>query len=881
MGVVYLATDLRLGRAVAVKLLSPELTGDDRFRNRFIRESRLAAGLEHPHIVPIHAAGEGDDALYLAMRFIDGHDLRGLIDELGRIEPSRAALIVRQVAGALDVAHAAGLVHRDVKPANVLIGQAGGEDHAYLSDFGLTKQTSSLTGLTMTGQLVGTLDYVAPEVIVGEPAGAHADQYALACMAYEMLTGEPPFRRGTEAAALWAHINDPAPGLPDDAEGHDGLERVIQKGLAKDPADRYETCGAFAQAFSGAIPGALPQRRGLTRSLVAASTAVVLVAVVITAILTSIVAGGSGSASHVAAANTLVALDPRTGDVVGAPISVGREPTQVAVSGNVVWVANAGSHSITAVDTKTRKVIDTVHLGVTPTGLAPATGNGVWVAAGLARELLKITPTSGGGFNNTVTRVPGCCAGPSVVTTSGGKVFVGDSQGIHVVDAATGRVGSALHSTSGGVFPATGDASSGVNDHVVFTDAWGHTLAINTLLTAPTVSVQAEPGEPTGVTRGGGYEWIVYRRLGEVRGSLGGERQASSPTYHVAGSPIDAAFTSGKLFVASSTGTITSIDPTREHSDKPITVGERLGGIAAGAGFVWVTVQPARAADNAVGRILFMPDAGLSIKGFADVRASGGPPRHVATGVGTMPSPSPDGKRFAYSARAGGTAYSGGVGVGPGLEIQTFGAQQAQRVAGKDAFAPRFSPDGRWLAYWQEQRHGSAVIVAHADGSNPQTIWTSRRRLGDLPGLDWSPDATRIVIQQPGQGGGVLSIINADGSHEKPLTLYPAFSPRWSPDGTRIAYLADVNGAGVYVTGLDGQSYLISAATEALSSIGGSGSLTWSPDGRQIAYAAWTGPGGGRDGEDITVVNADGTGGTPITHTGGTGATLPAWMPYT
>ena len=226
MGVVYRATDLSLERPVALKLVAPELAEDELFRRRFLKEPRLAASLDHPNVVPIYEAGEHDGQLYLAMRFVDGSDMRTLLRREGGLPAERALDILAQVASALDAAHRRGLVHRDVKPANVLVDE---DDHAYLTDFGVTKQLGGNT--TETGQIVGTLDYVAPEQIRGEDVDARADGYALACVLYECLAGAPPFHRATEAETLWAHMQEPPPPLP----GLPALDRVMVKALAKDP----------------------------------------------------------------------------------------------------------------------------------------------------------------------------------------------------------------------------------------------------------------------------------------------------------------------------------------------------------------------------------------------------------------------------------------------------------------------------------------------------------------------------------------------------------------------------------------------------------------------------------------------------------------------
>ncbi|MGW4379210.1 serine/threonine-protein kinase [Kitasatospora sp. NPDC004531] len=262
MAVVYRAEDLRLGRTVAVKLLAPELARNETFRQRFVRESRVAASLDHPNIVPVYEAGEVEGVLYIAMRYVRGRDLRGLLDRQGPLPASQAVRIAVQVASALDTAHAHELVHRDVKPGNVLIAEGTDPDHpehAYLTDFGLTKKSLSLTGLTSVGQFVGTLDYVAPEQISGKPVDGRCDVYSLGCVVYEMLTGGPPFRRDDDLALLWAHLNDPPPDvLEQRADLPDEVGAVLRRAMAKRPESRYDSCLEFVAALrtaSGARPG--------------------------------------------------------------------------------------------------------------------------------------------------------------------------------------------------------------------------------------------------------------------------------------------------------------------------------------------------------------------------------------------------------------------------------------------------------------------------------------------------------------------------------------------------------------------------------------------------------------------------------------------------
>src|SRR5262245_34645600 len=256
MGVVYLATELGLDRPVALKLVAPELAGDAAFRERFLRESRLAASIDHPGILPVYAAGEADGEVYLATRFVPGTDLRALLQEEGQLSAERALPLVEQVADALDAAHERGLVHRDVKPANVLVDSG---DHCYLCDFGLTKRIDD-GAATAVGGIAGTLDYLAPEQIRQGDVDACADQYALACVLYECLAGRPPFRRESEAQTLWGHLQEDPPPLP----GYPKLDGVLARGLAKEPEERYDSCGELVESGRTAL-GLGPSRGVLLR----------------------------------------------------------------------------------------------------------------------------------------------------------------------------------------------------------------------------------------------------------------------------------------------------------------------------------------------------------------------------------------------------------------------------------------------------------------------------------------------------------------------------------------------------------------------------------------------------------------------------------------
>lgn len=250
MAVVYRAEDTRLGRKVALKLLTPSLAENEQFQQRFIRESRLAASLDHPNIVPIYEAGESEGHLFIAMRFVPGSDLKALLSRDGRLAPARVLRLFVQIGDALDAAHLLGLVHRDVKPGNILItslAEHSGHahpDHVYLTDFGLTKRTSSLSGsLTGTGHFLGTVDYVSPEQIQGAPVGPATDIYALGCVLYECLTGRLPFSRDDDAAVLWAHLVEmPPPVTAFRPDLPPEVDDVVARAMAKAPEDRYDSC---------------------------------------------------------------------------------------------------------------------------------------------------------------------------------------------------------------------------------------------------------------------------------------------------------------------------------------------------------------------------------------------------------------------------------------------------------------------------------------------------------------------------------------------------------------------------------------------------------------------------------------------------------------
>jgi len=273
MGILYLAIEPGLERRVALKLIAPEAASDEVFARRFAEESRIAASIEHPNVVPIYAAGEEAGVPYIAMRYVAGADLGRRLVREGRLSPQVAVDLIAQIANGLDAIHAAGLIHRDVKPANVLLSGDDGGDHAYITDFGVARNVATESGLTQTGRFVGTLDYVAPEQISGGSIDARVDVYALGCLLFKLLTGEVPFPKDGDAARLFAHLNDPAPApslyVPDVSMA---LDDVVIRAMSKSPEDRYPSAGDLGRAARASLRGERPAAPERTDATGAAAT---------------------------------------------------------------------------------------------------------------------------------------------------------------------------------------------------------------------------------------------------------------------------------------------------------------------------------------------------------------------------------------------------------------------------------------------------------------------------------------------------------------------------------------------------------------------------------------------------------------------------------
>jgi len=437
-GAVYLAEQEAGSERVALKVLADGLAHDDRFRRRFLRESTIAAGLRNPHIVPILDFGEDDGRAYLAMRHIDGVDLRELLARDGPLEPEEALRLVAQVGAALDEAHARGLVHRDVKPANILVARDG---TAYLGDFGLAKHASSPSSLTADQSFVGTIAYVAPEQIKGEQVDGRADVYALTCVLYEALTGRTPFERESELAVLFAHLHEQAPRASDvRPELPGGLDHVLRTGTATEPKGRYATCAELVAAARGAIAGEPgPRTPGRAHAVVVAG--VVLVAAV--AALIVAIGGGQKAAAPVhrlaVAGDGFALVDART-QTVAARVPLPGLPSDVVFDRRSAWALLGDQQKVAQVDLRRRAVVRTVKLPFPAGGIAIGGGAVFVTERGGGPGVARINTRTGKVTAHWTIETRGArSSDPSGIAAGAGSVWLARGAEVIRVDAETGR----------------------------------------------------------------------------------------------------------------------------------------------------------------------------------------------------------------------------------------------------------------------------------------------------------------------------------------------------------------------------------------------------------------------------------------------------------
>jgi serine/threonine-protein kinase len=563
MGVVYRATQLALQRPVALKVIAHELADKEGFRERFLRESQLAASLDHPSVVPVYDAREEGGELIVAMRLVEGGDLRKLIKREGPLAPDRAIALLGQIADALDAAHAAGIVHRDVKPHNILVEG----DRAYLSDFGLAKAFAD-TGAGSGASIVGTVEYMAPEQWRGERVDPAADVYSFGCVLYEALTGIVPYARKD---------SDTEPELPR------GIDAVIERAVAKDPVDRYRTAGeliAAAAEREGAIPAA-------TRVLSASGDEPTIR---IESPATSRWGLGSkrvqwlGAALAVAAGAAVLALTLLGGDgiSVSAPIAVGKGPLRVGAGDGEVWATSAPDGTLSKIDPQTLEVAGApLRLGTGVSGVAIGAGS-VWVSSPPTGRVLRVDPSS-----RRVRERIDVGGRPGAIAVGGGRVWVADEAGAGVVaiNATSGRV------YKRGIVPHAAPLRLAVGAGGLWVSSASTSAVRRVDLGSAVADAPILAGRgPAGVTVAGGLVWVANSRSGTV--------SRIDPSLHtILGDPIEVGGSPGGIdagpetvWVANSADdTVSRINiASAEPTGDPIDVGPDPGAVAVGADAVWV-----------------------------------------------------------------------------------------------------------------------------------------------------------------------------------------------------------------------------------------------------------------------------------------------------
>ena len=542
MSVVYLAEDLLLKRHVALKVLAPELAENADFRERFLAESRLAASLDHANVIPVYEAGDSDGSLFIAMRYVEGSDLKVQLAD-GPLSDAQAVAVLDQIGSALDAAHERGLVHGDVKPSNVLID---GRGHAYLADFGLTRLLTDERSPGDEPQVLGTIDYVAPEQIRGDQVDGRADLYSLGCLFYECLTGRQPFRRGNDAAVLYAHLEDdpPATGRPADP--------VIRRALAKDPADRYQSGGDLARAARAALGIAAPHRSRKPLVVAAAAIVVALAAVTAAVLLRH---EGSGEPR-----GRLIRIDPRTNKLT-KEVAVGAGPTGVAVAPGSIWVTSLADADVWRVDSASFS-----------TATVPAQGSPIGVV-------------THGGTAYIVTTV----AGP----------YGGGSGGQAEVTAVPTQGGRALHAIRTGSTLAVANAANGLwltrqydVVHVDLTSEIASTIDVR-------IPLRARPAL-AGIAVGAGSVWVLSDADGHTLWQLDPIRRRVERTIDLPFAPSAVAAARNAVWVtAQLDDEVARIDPATGRIAATIGVGREPLAVTTGPGAVWV----ANTVDRSISRI--------------------------------------------------------------------------------------------------------------------------------------------------------------------------------------------------------------------------------------------------------------------------------------
>ena len=621
MGRVYRATHMALNRQVALKLIVPALADELDFRARFARESQLSASIDHPNVIPVYEAGEAEGRLFIAMRWVEGTDLSSVIRSEGKLEPDRAVAIVEQVGAALDAAHRGGLVHRDVKPANLMLTATHGQEHVYLTDFGLTKKTASTSGLTRTGAFVGTPDYMPPEQINGERADARTDVYALGCLLFNALTGRPPYDRDTEVAKMYAHLHDPPPSAADTVPGLPGdLDAVIARALAKDADQRYPSAGDLGRAARAALTGGLPSQpeRSLATGLAAPPTELSAPATELSAPPTELAAPATELAAPPTAAATPAPATPKgpartpatppPAPPAGPPSTPQPERPRrrglpIVLAGLLLLGGAAGALAAARVfsggdaekapqaenapatgdeapEEAAPKVLETIPAGDGPDGIA-VDGSTVWVSNSRGNTLTRISTEDNQQIGDAIT----VGTNPDEVKAEGGVAWVSNTDSgtvtkVEAGDQTTVKVGAGPEGLSLGkqlVWVANGDS-----DSVSRIDRAGAALL------DPPMPVQ---NKPIGIFVGEDTVWVTNSFSGTVSRIDPEDADVLGTTERVAPNIRSVIEAFGFVWVSSAidNGTVTRLNrDTGAIAGSPIQVGDRPKEMAVAGGYLWV-----------------------------------------------------------------------------------------------------------------------------------------------------------------------------------------------------------------------------------------------------------------------------------------------------
>ena len=805
MGVVHRATDVRLGRKVALKVLSPEFGDDERFRARFLRESRAAAAIDHPGVIPVYEAGDVGGQLYIAMRDVDGIDLERLLEAEGPVAPERALALVAQLAAALDAAHQRGLVHRDVKPSNVLVAKG---DHVYLSDFSLTKAAADDLKLTASGEVVaGTALYMAPETLRTGRADARSDLNSLGCVLFECLAGEPPFTGPTQVAVIFGHLEESPPRVSERRAGlPHALDSVLARALDKDSEHRYasgaELVAAAHEALAGRAPA--PSRR---RRMVAGAAALAVAAGAAALLVDS---DGTPSVATIQG-DAVAAIDPDHGSLTGEVTLDGAPDAMVAGAG-AVWVTDRDRNVVSGVDIDTRTIRQTIPVGNAPSAIA-VEPHGVWVANSQDGTVSVISPRT----NQVAERidvgrqVDGLCA-------AGGAVWVASplEYAVMRLDPRTGRRTAKVILDSQPAKLASGDG-------VVWAShpSYGTVTEISASTATATRPIQLSRGV-SALAVGHGVVWVANPLEGTVS-RVDRKRGVVTATVPVGRNdgPVSVAVTPSAVWVANEfAGTLARIDPKRAEVAEKLDVGNRPLALTVVDGALWLGVADAgarrrggtvsiewsdserwRDMDFAVGP---RPAAGdLTNDGLTGYIRKGGTPTLAANLAETLPVPSDGGRTYAFRLRRG-IRYSTGEPVRPsdvrfvlerGISQRGFADQFVSAIRGSRACRPGACDLSRGIV--ADDKAGTVVFhLTEPDGDLLYKL--------AMPFAVLLPPSVgmKVPAGRPLPATGPYRIARFDKGREVRLERNPQFKswspavrPDGNPDAVVVRYRVPARGA--------------------------------------------------------------------------------------